>query len=130
MRRSSRIAVLVAVGLAATFFLPACHSPAQADHSTVPEILANPGTFDGKRVSVEGRVDTLKFKSSKRGKPYTTFSLIDQNKTLSVFSFGTLSLRQGEVVRVIGRFAKVKRMGRHVFSNEIDASKGSVETLR
>ena len=130
MRRSGRIAVLVVVTLTATFSLSVCHSPARADHTTVPEILANPGTFDGKRVSVVGRVDELKFKSSKRGNPYTTFSLIDQNKALSVFSFGTLPLRQGEVVRVIGRFATVKRMGRYVFSNEIDASKGSVETLR
>jgi cytochrome c-type biogenesis protein CcmE len=130
MGRGWRFAVLVAVGLTATFSLSACHSPAQADHTTVSEILTNPGTFDGKRVSVEGRVDAPKFKSSKRGKPYTTFSLVDQNKTLSVFSFGTLPLRQGEVVRVIGRFAKVKRMGKYVFYDEIDASKGSVETLR
>jgi hypothetical protein len=60
---------------------------------------------------------------------FTTFKLEGDGKILSVFSYGTLSINGGDSVRVIGRYQKMKKVGPYTFSNEIDASRGSVEKL-
>lgn len=70
---------------------------AQAVKTTVSDILANPDKYDGKMVQVEGKVLSPKFKTSKKGNPYTTFKVSDAGNTLSVFSFGTLSDRKSVV---------------------------------
>lgn len=79
---------------------------AQALKTTVGDILANPNNFDGKMVQVEWKVLDLKFKTSKRGNPYTTFKLNSDGKNLSVFSFGHLPISEADSVRVMGRFKK------------------------
>jgi len=81
-------------------------------------------------VQVEGKVISTKFKTSKKGNPYTTFDLSDAGNTLTVFSFGTLSIEEGNKIRVMGRYQKVKQVGRYTFYNEIDASEGSVEKAK
>ncbi len=102
---------------------------AQAIKATVGDILSNPDQYDGKMVQVEAKVLAPQFKSSKKGNAYTTFKLEGDGQFLSVFSFGTLSINGGDLVKVIGRYQKVKRVGRYNFYNEIDASRGSVEKL-
>lgn len=105
---------------------------AQAIKTSVSEILNNPDKYDGKMVRVEGKVDSLKSKTSKRGNPYTSFTIKDSSSgSLSVFSFGTLPIRSGDSVVVMGRYQKVKRVPpRYTFYNEIDASEGSVEKIK
>ena len=102
---------------------------AQAIKTTVGDILSNPDQFDGKMVQVEAKVLAPKFKTSKKGNAYTTFKLDSDGKTLSGFSFGTLSINEGDSVKVIGRYQKMKKVGSFTFYNEIDASGGSVEKL-
>jgi len=94
---------------------------------TISEIASNPDKFHGKVVEVEGKVMFVKFKTSKRGNPYTVFELTDGKNYVSVFSFGTLPVEEGNKVRVIGTYHKVKYVGRYVFYNEIDATNGKVE---
>lgn len=103
---------------------------AQAIKTTVGDILSNPDQYDGKMVQVEAKVLAPQFKTSKKGNAYTTFKLDGDGKTLSVFSFGTLSLNGGDLVKVIGRYQKVKKVGAYTFYNEIDASGGNVEKLQ
>ncbi len=92
------------------------------ENATVSSITADSSKFDGKVVCVQGSVSKLKFKTSKRGNAYTTFSLYDENgKSLSVFSFGSLSVKEGDKVNVTGRYEVEKRVGRYTFHNEIDA---------
>ena len=100
---------------------------AQAIKTTVGNILSNPDQYDGKMVQVEAKVFLPHFKSSKKGNAYTTFKLENDGQSLSVFSFGTLPINGGDVVRVIGMYQKIKKVGRYTFYNEIDASRGSVE---
>jgi len=95
--------------------------------TTISEIASNPDKFHGKVVEVEGKVMFVKFKTSKRGNPYTVFELTDGKNYVSVFSFGTLPVKEGDKVRVIGTYQKVKYVGRYVFYNEIDATNGRVE---
>lgn len=104
---------------------------AQAIKTTVSEILSNPDNYDGKMIQVEGKIGSLRFKTSKKGNAYTTLMIKDSsNAVLNVFSFGTLSLKKNDSVVVIGRYQKVKHVGSYSFYNEIDASEGSVEKTR
>jgi len=101
---------------------------AQVIKTTVSDILANPDRYDGKIVQVEGKILSLKFKVSKKGNPYTTFKLKDASgSTLTVFSFGTLPIKEGDLVRVKGKYQKVKYVSGYIFYNEIDASEENVE---
>jgi CcmE len=102
---------------------------AQAIKIKVSDILSNPDQYDGKMVQVEGDVTMLKAKVSKKGNPYYTFKLADREKSLSVFNFGTPSVKEGNSVMVMGRYQKVKHVGRYTFYNEVDASGGSVQKL-
>ena len=78
---------------------------AQVIKTSVAEILSNPDKYDGKMVHVEGRVQSLKFNNSKKGKPYTTFMVVDSsNNSLNVFTSGTLSINRGDSVTVTGRY--------------------------
>jgi cytochrome c-type biogenesis protein CcmE len=123
--------MLFVFALLCLLFIPAIVK-GQAIKSTPTEILQSPDKYDGKMVQVEGKVIAPNFKTSKKGNAYTTFKVTDpQDNTLSVFSFGTLQIEQGETVKVMGRFQKVKQVPpRYTFYNEIDASGGSVEKIK
>src|ERR1700740_26474 len=82
------------------------------ENTTVSSIVTNASKFDGKEVCVEGSVSELKIKTSKNGKPYTTFSVNDENfNSLAVFSFGSLEIKHGDKVKVTGKYDVVKRVG-------------------
>ncbi len=97
--------------------------------TTVSAIVSDPQKFDGNEVCVEGLVSNLKSKTSKRGNPYTTFGLNDEKgHSITVFSFGTLTIKAGDKVKVTGIYEIEKRKaGERTFYNEISAS--SVEKL-
>ena len=94
-----------------------------AQETTVEKILANKDSFDGKEVSVYGTVSKLKLKTSKGGNEYTTFSLINgSGVSLNVFVWGHSKIKEGQKVKVIGTYRKVKKVGRYTFYNEIEAT--------
>lgn len=128
--RANKIALLFTTLAIVCLLLIPSITIAQAIKTTVGDILTNPDKYDGKMVQVEGKVASPNFKTSKRGNPYTTFKLTDAGNTLTVFSFGTLSIREDGKVRVMGRYQKVKQVGRYTFYNEIDSSGGSVEKVK
>lgn len=85
------------------------------------EILGDPDRFDGKLVTVTGRVTVLKAKISGKGNAYYTFALDDGGRAITVFSFGEPECPEGRTAMVEGQFQKVKRVGRYTFRNQIDA---------
>jgi hypothetical protein len=91
--------------------------------TTVDKILADKNSYDGKEVSVSGTVSAnLKFKTTKGGKDYTTFSLLgDSGRRINVFIWGKLKFKGGQKVRVTGIYHKVMRVGQSTFRNEIEA---------
>lgn len=97
---------------------------------TVEDIVSNPSKYDGKIVEVRGKVKSLKFKISKKGNPYTVFDLVDKGQAVRVFSFGTLPIKEGDEVRVVGKYQRVKYVGPYIFYNEIDATEGEVKKIR
>jgi RecG-like helicase len=123
--------LLMAFAIIYLLFIPT-RATGQAIKTTPTEILQSADKYDGKMVQVEGKVVSPNFKTSKKGNAYTTFKVTDSQKnTLSVFSFGTLTIKEGDTVKVMGRFQKVKQVPpRYTFYNEIDASEGSVERIK
>ncbi|MGE5444247.1 MAG: hypothetical protein ACM3SR_06525 [Ignavibacteriales bacterium] len=101
------------------------------ENTTVSSINANASEFEGKEVCVEGSVSELEFKTSKKGDPYTTFSVNDEYlQSLTVHSLGSLQIKEGDKVKVTGKYDVVKRVGiiTYRYYNAIDAS--SVENLQ
>jgi hypothetical protein len=91
--------------------------------TTVENILGNRDLYDGKEVSVPGTVSNLKFKTSKAGNAYTTFSVVEKSRhSINVYVRKHPKLRNGEKVKVTGTYRKVKRVGRYTFYNEIEAT--------
>lgn len=126
--RHNKVILSVTLTLICICFIPKIVD-AQAIKTSVSEILSNPDKYDGKMVQVDGKVYSLKFKTSKRGNPYYTFSIRGiSNDALRVFSFGSPSVKNADSVTVRGVYQKVKHVPtRYTFYNEIDASGGSVE---
>ncbi len=103
---------------------------AQPIKATIEEIIANPANYDGKMVSVEGRVEALRERVSQKGNPYTTFKISQNNRRLAVISFNQLSLKDGDSAKVVGRYQIMKHIGQFTFENEIETSDGSVEAIK
>ena len=107
----------------AIFFLTlsANHAFTELSQTTIEKILSARESYDGKEVSVSGKVWHLKLKTSKRGNDYTTFTL-SGGGSLNVYSRGHAQVKQGQTVKVTGKYRKEKRIGKYTFRNEIDAS--------
>jgi hypothetical protein len=90
---------------------------------TVSVLLQHPDQYDGKVISITGTVAAYRERVSASGNSYTTFSLLEGDASVSVFAWEHQGLRNGVRVRIIGMFAKVKRVGRYTFYNEIQAQR-------
>lgn len=96
---------------------------------TVQALLNEGKKYDGKQVVLVGTVRDLKEKVSKKGNPYYTFKIGEGKQTVSVFSYGKATVKNGDRVRVTGKFAVEKRVAYATYRNEIDVTKGKVEVL-
>jgi hypothetical protein len=90
--------------------------------TTPGEILRQPEVFDGKMVSLAGTITNLRPRVSQRGNAYYTFDLSAGDSAIRVFSFGQPPCRTGASVVVRGQFDRVKRVGRYIFHNEVEAA--------
>jgi Putative peptidoglycan binding domain len=97
-------------------------APVWAAEVAVHDLVRNPSVFDGKEVTLSGTVSALVTKTSHRGNVYTTFKLSDGGDAVTVFSWGRLSVHDGDRVEVRGIFQQVKQVGPYTFHNEIQAS--------
>jgi hypothetical protein len=126
--RHSKLILSVILALICICFIPKIVD-AQAIKTSVSEILSHPDKYDGKVVHVEGRIQSLKFSTSKKGNAYTTFKVVDPlNNSLNVFTFGSLSINRGDSVMVTGRYHKVKQVPpKYTFYNEIESTQDGVK---
>ena len=90
----------------------------------IADILKTPAKYDGKAIVVKGRVKDLKAKTSKAGRDYYLFELVDGKTTLKVYGGDKLAKppKDGDKVTVTGRYAHERKVGDRVFKDEIDAS--------
>jgi cytochrome c-type biogenesis protein CcmE len=93
-----------------------------AERVSVQQILSNPSEFDGQEISIQGIATKVSPRTSKRGNEYTTFTLTDESgEGVNVFTGGHPRVSEGQKVTVMGTYEKVKRVGKHVFYDEIGA---------
>jgi cytochrome c-type biogenesis protein CcmE len=102
---------------------------AAQEQVTVQALLNEGKKYDGKQVVLVGIVRDIKEKVSKKGNPYYTFKIGEGKQTVSVFGYGKATVKNGDKVRVTGKFAVEKRVAYATYRNEIDVTKGKVEVL-
>jgi hypothetical protein len=106
------VAVILTAGLPAT--------AVTRDH--ISDILARPDAFDRREVVLEGTASAVDPRTSQRGNDYFTFRLADEaGATVKVFSWGKPAIIPGDRVEIHGRFHKERRVGRHTFTDEVEA---------
>jgi DNA polymerase III alpha subunit len=93
---------------------------AQAPNSSPSEILANPGQFDGKAVTITGTITNVQERISQAGNPYYTVDLSDGKQAIRVFSFGSAICLTGRAT-VEGTFKRVTQQAGYTFFNEVAA---------
>ena len=97
-----------------------------ADKTAIADILKDAAKFDGKVLTVTGKVHNFKQKTSKAGNPYYNLKLVNkEGEQVSVYGRGKAEneLKDDQVVEVTGKFAKEKKVGSVTFKNEIDVAK-------
>ena len=94
-----------------------------ATETTVTEIAQNPDKFHQAEVVVSGRAIGIQLKTSRRGNPYTLFSLTDASTgtKVTVYSRGHQAVKESSAVTVQGIYYKVLHRSGYTFTNEIDA---------
>lgn len=92
---------------------------------TVDAVMKNTKKYNEKEVTVRGRLDKYKKKTSKSGNKYTTFELKGETKSINVYMRDHLPKdpKTGDVVEVMGVFRESKTVGSATFKNEIDVTK-------
>jgi hypothetical protein len=98
-------------------------SISSAIDTTVEKIVADKDSYDGKEVSVTGKVSNLKFRTANVERNFTTFMLVGESGGhINVFVLGSLKLDPGQKVQVTGVYRKVRITIHRTYYNEIEAS--------
>ena len=112
MRIKCSVAFIGLILTIVIIFIASCNKYVMASEearihlTTINDILANPGKYDGNMVQVGGWVSSPIFINSRYG-TYTYFQLGDQSgKTVSFVSLGILSIKEGDFVSVTARYKK------------------------
>jgi DNA polymerase III alpha subunit len=116
------------LGLAVLLVLLTVPSALAQQQLSVSLLLQHADQYDGKIISITGAITAYRERVSASGNAYTTFNLEERDASVSVFTWEHQGLHNGLRVRVTGMFAKVKRVGRYTFYNEIQAQR--IEALQ
>lgn len=89
----------------------------------IKDVVSNPGEYNGKKVSLEGKVAKVDYRNSSKGEPFTIFKLKDsENNEVGVyFEDQRLPLSKGDRVKIMGRFWKEKSYFLYKIKNVIKA---------
>jgi hypothetical protein len=97
--------------------------PSEPVETPAEKIVADKDSYDGKEVSVSGKISNLKFKTLKGGNKYATFLLVGESGgRINVIISEHPKLKPGQKVRVTGLYRKVKKAPHRNYYNEIEAS--------
>jgi hypothetical protein len=89
----------------------------------IKDVVSNPGEYNGKKVSLEGKVAKVDYRKSAKGELFTVFRLRDsENNEVGVyFEDERLPLSKGDTVKIMGRFWKEKSYFLYKIKNVIKA---------
>lgn len=117
------INILKICGLLAvlTLFISPVGAPAQAEQTPAPkespvlevrikDVVSNPGEYNGKKVSLEGKVAKVDYRNSSKGEQFAIFKLKDsENNEVGVYyKDNGLPISKGDTVKIMGKFWKEK----------------------
>ena len=89
----------------------------------IKQVVANPGDYNGKKVSLEGEVIKVKYTKSSKDEPFTIFRLKDgdDNEVNVYYEDEHLPISKGDTVKIMGRFKKQKSYFLYKIKNVIKA---------
>jgi hypothetical protein len=119
MRSPLRLIALSAIAVAAVVFA--------VETVAISDVVKSPEKFDEKVITVVGKVDSFKQKTSKAGNPYYNMKILGkvEEEVLSVYGRGKLESppKDGDKIQATGIFTKEKKVGNATFRNEVDVTK-------
>jgi hypothetical protein len=128
---SKKISLYCTALIALLFFIyihaRAEQTPASKDSPVlevrIKDVVSNPGEYNGKKVSLEGKVAKVDYRKSSKGEPFTIFKLKDaENNEVGVYyEDERLPLSKGDTVKIMGRFWKEKSYFLYKIKNVIKA---------
>lgn len=95
----------------------------------VAEILSDPARYDQKTITVTGQAFIVRKKKDRAGRPWMLISLLDpkdRKKVINVFGPGHPDARNGDIVKVTGKFKARSKRGRYTYDNEIETTSNKV----
>jgi hypothetical protein len=98
-------------------------APRRVDCSSISTILANPEVCDKQSVGITGKVVQFEHQTSKQGNPYTEFTLADDSKRITFFSFDHLDLENGSCIQAEGTYHVRRVVGPDTFKNQVVVDK-------
>jgi hypothetical protein len=77
---------------------------------SIKDVVSNPGEYDGKKVSLEGKVTKVDYRNSSKGEQFTIFKLKDSedNEVRVYYQDERRSISKGDKVKIMGRFWEEK----------------------
>jgi hypothetical protein len=133
MMKRERVLLLAAVVFcaAAVFGAVAGRADAQlfSKEVTVNEIFADPSRYDQKTITVTGYAFIVREKKDRSGNPWMLISLFDpkdRKKVMSAFGPGRTEARNGDIIKVTGKFKAKSKRGRYTYDNEIETTSDKV----
>ncbi len=90
---------------------------------TIEDVVSDPKEYNGIKVSLQGKVQGVKYTMSTKGEPFTFFKLVDENhnEVNVYYEDEHLPIEKGDTVRIMGKFRKDKRQFIYKFKNVIKA---------
>ena len=98
-------------------------TPPSMECFSIATILANPKVYDNHPVRIEGKIIQFKHQTSKKGNPYTKFTLTDGSQTIMFFSYEYLPLKKGICVQVEGIYHVRREIESSIFKNQVIVEK-------
>jgi hypothetical protein len=97
---------------------------------SIKDVVSNPGEYNGKKVSLEGKVTKVDYRNSSKGEQFAVFKLKDsENNEVGVYyKDNGLPISKGDKVKIMGRFWKEKSYFLFKIKNVIRAR--TVDILR
>lgn len=99
--------------------------PLEQSELTITQVVAEPKKYNKEVITLDGKVQDIKYKKLINGRKFTLFMLKDDNnKTLKVYARGYIKeLEDGSKIRIYGRYSKEKKFVFKKFKNVMKARK-------
>ncbi len=92
---------------------------------TVGDLVGNPSQYDQKNVTVSAYAFIVREKKDRAGNPFVLVSIFDpkdRKKVITAFGPGHTEARNGDMIKITGKFKAKSKRGRYTYDNEIETT--------